>query len=234
MLHALIVDADTPHALVLAHHLDRAGYATRVEAAGEAALAAACERRPDVVITDLTLPDLDGVTLLHLLRDARALPSALVVSRRDALDDKLAAFDAGADDYVVKPCAWAELVARVAAVVRRRGAEPGDRSPLLDQQPPTPSLGGWTVDADARCARRHGRAIPLRPKEFALLQTLWERRGRVVTRAELLSAVWGYAPDTTTRTVDSHIFALRRKLEPVPERPRYIVTVSRAGYRLVA
>jgi two-component system KDP operon response regulator KdpE len=232
MLHALIVDSDTPHALLLAHHLERAGYRPRVEPAGEAALAAACERRPDVVVTELSLPDLDGVTLLHLLRDARALPAALVVSRSDALDDKLAAFDAGADDYVVKPCAWAELLARVGAVVRRRDGIRADRAPT--DLSASPMLGGWTVDPDARCARRHGMAVPLRPKEFALLQTLWERRGRVVTRAELLSAVWGYAPDTTTRTVDSHIFALRRKLEPVPERPRYIVTVSRAGYRLVA
>jgi DNA-binding response OmpR family regulator len=233
MPHALIVDADTSHALLLAHHLERAGYTPRVAPGGEAALAAACERRPDVVVTELALPDLDGITLLHLLRDARALQASLVVTRRDALDDKLAAFDAGADDYVVKPCAWAELLARVGAVMRRRGVD-GAPQPQMASELPAPMLGGWTVDPDARCARRHGRAVPLRPKEFALLQSLWERRGRVVSRAELLSAVWGYAPDTTTRTVDSHIFALRRKLEPVPEHPRYIVTVSRAGYRLVA
>jgi two-component system alkaline phosphatase synthesis response regulator PhoP len=118
------------------------------------------------------------------------------------------------------------VVARVRAVLRRATSDAA--------APGAEVLADWVVDRDARCVHRRGETVQLSPKELELLLTLVRRRGRVVTRAELLSAVWGYAADAHTRTVDSHIFSLRQKLEPVPERPRYIVTVPRAGYRLVA
>lgn len=230
MPHALVADPDLLDSLPLRRQLTLAGYTVRTAATARTALSEVRARRPDVALVELTLPDEGPVTLLdELARGPREeRPAAVVVvSARGALEDKLAAFAAGADDYVVKPCAWEEVVARVGAVLRRAARAEGDEAGAGERQE------AWAIDHGARCVRRAGLAVPLRPKEFDLLAALWARRGRVVTREELLRGVWGYAEGTTTRTVDSHIFALRRKLEPVPRRPRYIVTVSRAGYRLV-
>jgi two-component system KDP operon response regulator KdpE len=227
MPHALVADPDLLDSLPLRRQLTLAGYAVRTVATARAALAEVRTRRPDVALLELELPDGAQVDLLGELAGAprEARPTAVVVlSRRGALEDKLAAFAAGADDYLVKPCAWEEVVARVGAVLRCAGR-------AVDEADAGEEL--WTIDHGARCVRRGATTVPLRPKEFELLAALWAHRGRVMTRDELLRGVWGYAEGTTTRTVDSHIFALRRKLEPVPHRPRYIVTVSRAGYRLV-
>jgi DNA-binding response OmpR family regulator len=223
---ALLLEPAAADALPLRCHLERNGFIVRTESTGEGALAAACRLRPDVVLLDLDLPDVDGLHVVRLLRDARVTRGILAVTARASLDDKLGAFEAGVDDLVAKPCAWPEVVARVRAVLRRTAAEPAGGGAEV--------LADWVVDRDARCVHRRGETVQLSPKELELLLTLVRRRGRVVTRAELLSAVWGYAADAHTRTVDSHIFSLRQKLEPVPQRPRYIVTVPRAGYRLVA
>jgi DNA-binding response OmpR family regulator len=226
MTRALIVDPHAPDAALLLRHLEGSGFAVHVECAGEPALAAARELRPDVAVLELDLPDLDGVQVVRLLRDARVCPGILALTARQALDDTLRAFAAGVDDLVVRPCAWPEVVARVHAVLRRATAPPPSAG--------AETLGEWVVDPDARVVHRRGEAVQLSPKELELLLTLVRRRGRVVSRAELLRVVWGYAADAHSRTVDSHIFTLRQKLEPVPRRPRYIVTVQRAGYRLVA
>jgi DNA-binding response OmpR family regulator len=139
--------------------------------------------------------------------------------------DKLRGFGLGADDYVVKPCGLLELLARVRALLKR-GLPPGEpRAATVD-------IGDLRVDLAARVVRRGGTELALRPKEFELLAALVRHRGRVVSRAELLRDVWGYAPGTESRTVETHLAALRQRLGDDPQAPRYIVTVRGAGYRL--
>jgi DNA-binding response OmpR family regulator len=230
--HILVVDDEPEILRALGTTLRAAGYEIETAATGEDALARAGVRPPDGVIVDLVLPGKSGVEVCRELRKTSDA-AILVLSVVGDEADKVAALDAGADDYLVKPCAGPELLARVRAVLRRteRGAA---GSPSGSATAGAASPADWMVDHSARCLRRGALALPLRPKEYDLLCTLWARRGEIVSRGELLRAVWGYADDVTTRTVDSHIFALRRKLEPTPAQPRYILTVNRAGYRLVA
>ena len=226
MRHALVIDPDPIAASALERLLADGGFAPLRAERAEAAVRLVASTTPAVVCTELALPDADGLHLLATVQ-LHAPGTALVVVSGDARPErKIAALDAGADDYLVKPCVGPELLARVRAVLRRaqRIASPHDEARAAD----------WMVDHASRCVRRGALALPLRPKEYDLLCTLWARRGEIVSRGELLRAVWGYAEDVTTRTVDSHIFALRRKLEPTPGQPKYILTVNRAGYRLVA
>lgn len=226
MRHALLIDPDLAAAAALHRLFADAGYTVRHVERAEAAVRAVAAVVPTIVCTELTLPDADGLDVLAALQAHAPGTAVVVVSGDTRPERKIAALDAGADDYVAKPCPGPELLARVRAVLRRTVRPPagggGERA------------AEWMVDHASRCVRRGALALPLRPKEYDLLCTLWARRGEIVSRGELLRAVWGYADDVTTRTVDSHIFALRRKVEPTPGRPRYILTVNRAGYRLVA
>ena len=177
----------------------------------------------DATIMDLGLPDGDGLGLVKTMRTRGDQTPVLVLTARDGLSDRVNGLNTGADDYMVKPFAMEELIARVKALLRRGGAAAGSHQARV---------GDLTVDFGARVVRRGGEALALRPKEFDLLAALVRHRGRVVSRAELLRDVFGYSSDSESRTVETHVAALRDRLGDDPVRPRYVVTVRGAGYRI--
>ena len=179
------------------------------------------------MILDLMLPAMNGFTVLQRLRDEGHETPVLIMTALGTEEEKLRGFGLGADDYVVKPCGLLEILARVRALLKRASTGPGEpRSEIRVED--------LTIDFGARLVRRGQTEITLRPKEFDLLAALIRHRGRIVSRAELLREVWGYAAGTESRTVETHLAALRERLGDDPQAPRYIVTVRRAGYRLGA
>ena len=219
MPNILIVEDNRDYAETLRTNLEREGYAVTVAATGAEGLAAARDGAFDLVLLDLMLPAMSGFTVLQRLRDAGRGVPVLVLTARGTEDDKLRGFGLGADDYVVKPVGLLELLARVRALLRRGGG--GDAPNVV-------RVGDLAVDLAARTVTRGGAEIALRPKEFDLLAALVRRRGRVVSRAELLREVWGYASGAESRTVETHLAALRQRLGD----RRYIVTVRGTGYRV--
>lgn len=227
MRRILVIEDNESLAEGLRLNLAHDGYDVRVSGTGEKGLAQARSWDPELVILDVMLPGIDGVDVLRMLRaEGREVP-VLVLSARGSEADRLRGFRHGADDYVVKPFSLAELLARVAAMLRRH-APPDDNHPA----PRRWRFGEVEVDRNTHDVRRGGVAVSLRPKEFDLLVALLEREGRVATRAELLDQVWQYEHDVVSRTVDVHILELRRKLERDPAVPEHIITVRKTGYRL--
>ena len=203
--------------------LREAGYDVVVAATAEEALDRAAVRPPDAAIVDLLLPDGDGIEVARRLREWSDMP-IIVLSAVGEEDEKVRALEAGADDYVVKPFAPRELVARLQAALRRAGDR--DDEPAVE-------LDGLEVDLAARIVRRDGDEIHLTPIEFDLLRTLLRNRGRLLTHRTLLTEVWGPAYADDTQTLRTHIANLRRKIEPVDGGPRYIRTDPGVGYRLI-
>ena len=223
----LVVDDDAAIRRALASELAAQGYDLVEAADGEAALAAAAEHDPDLVITDLAMPRLDGFGLLARLRRSRATRETpiLVLSVRGEEADKVRALDLGADDFVTKPFSARELAARVRSQLRRAGAAPRTtvtRFPELE------------IDHERRRVLQGGRELKLTPTEFAILELLAGQAGRPVSIRQIVTAVWRGAPATSADTVRVHVGALRRKLEPDPAAPRYMVTEPWVGYRFVA
>jgi DNA-binding response OmpR family regulator len=219
----LVVDDEPKIAQLARDYLEHAGFAVLTAADGPSALHAARTRRPDLVVLDLGLPGLDGLDVIRALRAAGSTP-IVVVTARDTELDKLLGLELGADDYVTKPFSPRELVARVRAVLRRaeRAAEPGDRVEVGDLVLEVPRLRATVA----------GRAVDLTPTEFAILETMARAPGRVFTRSQLLDAVHGIAFESYERAIDAHVKNIRRKLEPEPGRPRYLLTVYGVGYRV--
>jgi DNA-binding response OmpR family regulator len=188
-------------------------------------LSAAVESRPDLVILDLGLPDIDGTEVLRMLRAVSTVP-VIIASARDEDPSLVQALDAGADDYVVKPYTTEQLEARIRAVLRRAGAgQPGRRSLRL---------GGLEIDLAGRRAYLEGELLDLSPKEYDLLVFLAERPGEVVTKKTLLSEVWNLPYGGSDKTVDVHMSWLRRKLGESAGSPRYLTTVRGVGVRFDA
>ena len=228
MRRILVVEDNDALARGLTRSLEAAGFSAEVAASRAAAGRALAGDEPDLVVLDLMLPDGDGFEVLRDLRASGSTVPLLVLSARGEEIDKLTGFRLGADDYVVKPVGVLELIARVEALLRRAGADSG-REAL-----PSPlRIGGVEVDPERRTAVREGAAIDLSPQEFDLLLCLARHQGKVVSRATLLTEAWGYRNPVPTRTVDTHVFTLRAKIEDDPSRPRHILTVRKAGYRLV-
>jgi len=221
----LIIEDDARIRSLLIRAMDDLGYAMASAGTGMTGLSMAVEGRPDLVILDLGLPDVDGADVLVMLRAVSQVP-VIIASARDDDPSLVKALDAGADDYVVKPFTAATLEARIRAVLRRSGGGTRTRSVLV--------VGGLEVDVAARLTTLDGVALDLSPKEFELLAYLAGREGEVVTKRELLTDVWQQAYGGPDKTVDVHLSWLRRKLGESADSPRYLHTVRGVGVRLAA
>src|SRR5438128_11813147 len=222
----LVIEDNPDLAYGLRNNLEIEGYEVEVARAGTRGLSRARTANPDLVVLDLMLPGMDGFRVLRALReDGHGMP-VLILTARGEEADKVRGLRLGADDYVTKPFGVLELLARVEALLRR-AAPPG-----RDGAGPPEQFGDVEIVPASRTVLRGGAPVCLTPKEFDLLYALIKRRGAVATRMELLSEVWGYSAAVLSRTVDTHVAELRRKLEVDPAAPRHILTVRKAGYRL--
>ena len=218
----LVVD-DEPKIVKLARdYLEHAGYAVRAAHDGQAALAIARSEKPDLIVLDLGLPEVDGLDVTRSLRRDSKVPIIMLTARGDE-SDKLVGLELGADDYMTKPFSPKELVARVRAVFRRLDAAEtaGERIRAADLM----------LDVPRMSATVGRRKVELTPTEFQLLAALARQPGRIFTRGQLLDAVRGVAFESYERAIDAHVKNIRRKIEPNPREPRYILTVYGVGYK---
>jgi DNA-binding response OmpR family regulator len=226
MRRILIVEDNPDLAYGLRNNLEIEGYAVEVAGDGGEGVARARTATPDLIILDLMLPGMDGYHVLRTLREEGCATPILILTARGEEADKVRGLRLGADDYVTKPFGVLELLARVEALLRRS-------APRRGEGPHAPArFGDVEVIPATRQVLRNGAPVALTPKEFDLLVALLRRRGAVASRAELLAEVWGYSAAVLSRTVDTHIAELRRKLEANPAAPRHILTVRKTGYRL--
>jgi DNA-binding response OmpR family regulator len=220
----LVVEDDADLGFGLRNNLEIEGYGVEIAADGPSSLAALEARRFDLVILDLMIPGVDGLRVLKTMRDRGDRTPVLVLTARGQEEDKVRGLRLGADDYVTKPFGVLELLARIEALLRRA-------RPPRSAGPPA-RFGEVEVNPSIRQVRRGGAPVGLSPKEFDLLWALLEADGAVLSRQELMQQVWGYHATVLSRTVDTHIAELRRKLESDPAAPRHLLTVRKAGYRL--
>jgi two-component system, OmpR family, KDP operon response regulator KdpE len=218
----LVVDDEPQIRRALRTNLAARGYDVDLAATGEEALQQAATHHPDVVILDLGLPGIDGIAVVEGLRGWSTVP-IIVLSVRDAEADKIAALDAGADDYVTKPFSMGELLARLRAATRR--AAPGaDDEPVV-------VTDAFTVDLAAKRVHRDGEVVHLTPTEWQLLEALVRNPGRLISQRQLLQTVWGPQYERETNYLRVYLAQLRRKLEADPSRPRHLITEPGMGYR---
>ena len=219
----LVVDDEPKIAQLARDYLEHAGFAVLLAGDGNSAVQAASTRQPDLVVLDLGLPGIDGLEVMRRIRASGSTPIVVLIARDTELD-KLLGLELGADDYVTKPFSPRELVARVRAVLRRaeRASTPSDRI----------AVGDLVLDVPRLRTTVAGRPIDLTPTEFSIVSTMARDPGRVFTRAQLLDAVHGIAIESYERAIDAHVKNIRRKLEPDPARPRYLLTVYGVGYRI--
>ncbi|MDF2771597.1 MAG: response regulator receiver [Geminicoccaceae bacterium] len=227
----LLIEDNEKLARGLRGNLEFEGYEVLNASDGASGLAIARDRHPDLIVLDLMLPDTDGYRVLRTLRDEGDTTPVLVLTALGEEADKVRGFRFGADDYVTKPFGLMELLARIDALLRRAGRSNGDAPKSSSSAEPS-GFGDVRVDAARHTVTRNGVPVALRPKEYDLLIALLRRNGQVATRIELLKEVWGYDDSVMSRTVDTHVAELRRKLEPDPASPRHILTVLKTGYRL--
>jgi two-component system alkaline phosphatase synthesis response regulator PhoP len=218
----LVVDDEKRIADLLRAYLEEAGYRVVTAADGRQALFAARHEKPDLVVLDLMMPEVNGWEFTRRFRQESDVPIIMLTARVEDLD-KILGLELGADDYVTKPFSPREVVARVRAVLRRAGAAPRAAEVLR--------AGDLVLDRDAHAVTLAAEPVELTPTEFDLLATLMERPGRAMSRLELLDAVQGDAYEGYERTVDVHIKNLRRKIEADPRNPRLILTVFGVGYK---
>jgi len=219
--HILIVEDGDALAAVLRDNLTFEGFRVDCAPDGSAAIELVAAVRPDLVLLDVMMPGLDGFEVCRTLNVGQKRVPIIMLTARGQKQDKVRGLQIGADDYVTKPFSFDELLARIHAVLRRTSV-----------MVPAVTLGDIRIDFGRMHASRGDTPLSLTAREFAILQHLAERPGRVVSREELLRAVWGYREARLTRTVDNFVARLRRKIEENPHHPRYIQTVHGDGYRL--
>jgi two-component system alkaline phosphatase synthesis response regulator PhoP len=218
----LVVDDELKITRLLRDYLQQAGFRVVTASDGPAALSAARVERPDMIVLDLGLPGLDGLDVTRTLRKSSDVPIIMLTARAEEAD-RIVGLEVGADDYLVKPFSPKELVARVRAVLRRVDASIG--------APDLVRVGDLEIDTTKRTVSVDGRSIDLTPTEFELLLHFARSPGRVYTRSQLLDALHGVAFESYERAIDAHVKNLRRKLEPDPAHPQYLLTVYGVGYK---
>ncbi len=221
----LVVEDDAPIRRFLRAGLEASGFTMLEATTGADGISQAATRSPEIVLLDLGLPDMDGIEVVRRLREWSGVP-ILVLSARGQEGDKIAALDAGADDYVTKPFAMGELLARIRAALRRRARPEGAAESTIVR------VDALEVDLAARRVRVDGRDVRLTPREYRLLAELARHPGRVLTHAHLLREVWGPAYTTEHHYLRVYMGQLRHKLEAEPSRPRWLLTEPGVGYRL--
>jgi DNA-binding response OmpR family regulator len=218
----LVVDDELKILQLARDYLEHAGFTVLTASDGKTALAAARSAKPNLMVLDLGLPDLDGLDVTRALRKESNIPIIMLTARGEETD-KLIGLELGADDYLTKPFSPKELVARVRAVLRRAETTSADEEMIR--------IGEVTLDVPRMRVTLGQRPIELTPTEFELLAALARQPGRIFTRAQLLDAVHGVAFESYERAIDAHIKNIRRKLEPNPREPRYVLTVYGVGYK---
>lgn len=220
----LVVDDEIRLVDVLKAYLERDGYTVVTAYNGREALVQARREKPDLILLDLMLPEVDGLDVCRTLHKESDVPIIMLTARSEETD-KLIGLELGADDYVTKPFSPREVVARIRAVLRRaQAARAGDEEVI--------AVGDLLVDRTRHEVRRHDQTINLTPTEFNLLWALASNRGRVLSRLQLMEKALGESYEGYERTIDAHIKNLRRKIEPDPAHPRYVRTVFGVGYKL--
>ena len=221
MSKILVVDDELKIARLVRDYLTEAGFDVTLASTGPAALAAARSQRPDLVILDLGLPGMDGYDVTRSIRAQSSIPIIMLTARSEETD-RIVGLELGADDYVVKPFSPRELVARVKAVLRRTGGEVATEVIRVKD---------LVIDIPHRRVERDATRIELTTTEFELLRILASSPGRVYTRGQLLDSIRGVSFESYERAIDAHVKNLRKKLEPVPGRPLYLITVHGVGYK---
>ncbi|ANZ38307.1 DNA-binding response regulator [Lentzea guizhouensis] len=223
MTKVLVVDDEPQIVRALRINLSARGYEVLTAPDGATALRLAADGRPDVVVLDLGLPDMDGTDVIAGLRGWTTLPIIVLSARTDS-HDKVDALDAGADDYVTKPFGMDELLARLRAAVRRSAVTGPEDEPVV-------TTASFTVDLAAKRVLKDGQEVHLTPTEWGLLEVLARNAGKLVAQKQLLRDVWGPAYEKETHYLRVYLAQLRRKLEPEPARPRHLLTEPGMGYR---
>lgn len=224
MTHVLVVDDEPQIVEIVRDYLADAGYRVSTARSGDEALRHVRSVTPDLVVLDLGLPGMDGLDVARALRQSSSVPIIMLTARAEEAD-RVAGLELGADDYVVKPFSPRELLARIRAVLRRVAVAPdADDRPLV--------VGDVAIDRARRRVTIAGKDIELTATEFDLLARMGSAPGRVFTRGQLMEEIHGVAVEAGERAIDAHVKNIRRKLEPDPHRPRYVLTVHGVGYRL--
>ncbi len=223
MTKVLVVDDEPQLLRALRINMTARGYQVLTAVDGAAALRAASDGKPDVVVLDLGLPDMDGSEVIAGLRGWTTIPIIVLSARTDSTD-KVLALDAGADDYVTKPFGMDELLSRLRAAVRRASTSEPDSQPVVE-------TSTFTVDLAAKKVHRDDREVHLTPTEWGMLEVLVRNQGRLVGQKQLLQEVWGQAYAQETHYLRVYLAQLRRKLETDPSRPRHLITEAGMGYR---